>query len=702
MKKTILLSMMILFSIASSQGASEGTESNPLLMKWNTPHETAPFNSIKTEDFVPAIDVALTEARKDVDAIINNPDPATFQNTIEALEVSGEKLDRVAGVLFNLNSAETNKELQAVAREVSPKLSEFGNYVSLNEDLFKRVKAVYDKRESLDLTAEQAKLLENSYKGFVRRGANLQGEAKKRYAEITTELAQLSLKFGENVLEETNAFELLITDEKDLSGLPEAVREAAEQLAKSKGKEGWMFNLQYPSYLPFMKYADNRELREKMYKAYTSRAFKDNEYNNEETIHKIVNLRLEKANLLGFKSHADYVLSERMAETPEKVNSFLEELHEASKPYAEKEFKEVTDFAKAKGLKGDLQRWDWAYYSEQLKTEKFGFDEEEVKPYFQLEKVREGVFELAHRLYGLNFKENKDIQVYHPDVTAYDVFNEDGSFLSVLYLDFFPRDGKRGGAWMNDFRAQSNINGKMERPIITVVTNFTKPTETKPSLLTFDEVETFLHEFGHSLHGMLANTVYPSMSGTGVYRDFVELPSQIMENWATEKEWLDLFAVHYKTGEKIPAELVHKLIEARNFQSGYLSERQLSFGMDDMAWHSITKPVTDDVISFEQRVMSKMELFPHVEGSCFNTAFSHIFAGGYAAGYYGYKWAEVLDADAFSMFKKNGIFDRATAESFRKNILEKGGTKHPMELYKAFRGQEPTVEALLERSGLKD
>ncbi|WP_027585157.1 M3 family metallopeptidase [Prolixibacter bellariivorans] len=702
MKKTILLSMMILFSIASSQGASEGTESNPLLMKWNTPHETAPFNSIKTEDFVPAIDVALTEARKDVDAIINNSDPATFQNTIEALEVSGEKLDRVAGVLFNLNSAETNKELQAVAREVSPKLSEFGNYVSLNEDLFKRVKAVYDKRESLDLTAEQAKLLENSYKGFVRRGANLQGEAKKRYAEITTELAQLSLKFGENVLEETNAFELLITDEKDLSGLPEAVREAAEQLAKSKGKEGWMFNLQYPSYLPFMKYADNRELREKMYKAYTSRAFKDNEYNNEETIHKIVNLRLEKANLLGFKSHADYVLSERMAETPEKVNSFLEELHEASKPYAEKEFKEVTDFAKAKGLKGDLQRWDWAYYSEKLKTEKFGFDEEEVKPYFQLEKVREGVFELAHRLYGLNFKENKDIQVYHPDVTAYDVFNEDGSFLSVLYLDFFPRDGKRGGAWMNDFRAQSNINGKMERPIITVVTNFTKPTETKPSLLTFDEVETFLHEFGHSLHGMLANTVYPSMSGTGVYRDFVELPSQIMENWATEKEWLDLFAVHYKTGEKIPAELVHKLIEARNFQSGYLSERQLSFGMDDMAWHSITKPVTDDVISFEQRVMSKMELFPHVEGSCFNTAFSHIFAGGYAAGYYGYKWAEVLDADAFSMFKKNGIFDRATAESFRKNILEKGGTKHPMELYKAFRGQEPTVEALLERSGLKD
>jgi len=702
MKKTILLSMMILFSIASSQGASEGTESNPLLMKWNTPHETAPFNSIKTEDFVPAIDVALAEARKDVDAIINNPDPATFQNTIEALEVSGEQLDRVAGVLFNLNSAETNKELQAVAREVSPKLSEFGNYVSLNEDLFKRVKAVYDKRESLDLTPEQAKLLENSYKGFVRRGANLQGEAKKRYAEITTELAQLSLKFGENVLEETNAFELLITDEKDLSGLPEAVREAAQQLAKSKGKEGWMFNLQYPSYLPFMKYADNRELREKMYRTYTSRAFKDNEYNNEEIIHKIVNLRLEKANLLGFKSHADYVLSERMAETPEKVNSFLEELHEASKPYAEKEFKEVTDFAKANGLKGDLQRWDWAYYSEKLKTEKFGFDEEEVKPYFQLEKVREGVFELAHRLYGLNFKENKDIQAYHPDVTAYDVFNEDGSFLSVLYLDFFPRDGKRGGAWMNDFRAQSNINGKMERPIITVVTNFTKPTETKPSLLTFDEVETFLHEFGHSLHGMLANTVYPSMSGTGVYRDFVELPSQIMENWATEKEWLDLFAVHYKTGEKIPAELVDKLIKARNFQSGYLSERQLSFGMDDMAWHSVTKPVTEDVISFERRVMDKTELFPHVEGSCFNTAFSHIFAGGYAAGYYGYKWAEVLDADAFSMFKKNGIFDKATAESFRKNILEKGGTQHPMELYKAFRGQEPTVDALLERSGLKE
>ena len=702
MKKTIVLVMMILFSISSSQGTTDGTETNPLLMEWNTPHETAPFNLIKTEHFVPAIDVALADARKEVDAIINNPEPATFQNTIEALEISGKKLDKVTSVLFNLNSAETNKDLQAVAREVSPKLSEFGNYVSLNADLFKRVKAVYEQRESMDLTPEQAKLLENSYKGFVRRGANLEGEAKKRYAEITTELAQLSLKFGENVLEETNAFELLVTDEKDLSGLPEAVREAAEQLAKSKGKEGWMFNLQFPSYLPFMKYADNRELREYMYKAYTSRAFKDNEYNNEETIHKIVNLRLEKANLLGYKSHADYVLSERMAETPEKVNEFLEEIHEASKPYAEKEFREVTDFAKAHGLDGDLQRWDWAYYSEKLKSEKFGFDEEEVKPYFQLDKVREGVFELAHRLYGLTFKANKDIQVYHPDVTAYDVFNQDGSFLSVLYLDFFPREGKRGGAWMNDFRAQSDINGKMIRPIITVVTNFTKPTETKPSLLTFDEVQTFLHEFGHSLHGMLANTVYPSMSGTGVYRDFVELPSQIMENWAVEKEWLDLFAVHYQTGERIPAELVHKLIEARNFQSGYLSERQLSFGMNDMAWHSITEPVTEDVISFEQRVMSKMELFPHVEGSCFNTAFSHIFAGGYAAGYYGYKWAEVLDADAFSMFKKNGIFDKATAESFRKNILEKGGTKHPMELYKAFRGQEPTVEALLERSGLKD
>ena len=680
---------------------NEVKETNPLLTEWNTPYQTPPFREIKHEHFIPAIDAALKQAKDEVDVVINSTDKPTFQNTIVALEVAGENLERIANVLYNLNSAETDDTIQAIAREVSPKLSEFSNYVSLNERLFGKVKEVYGQKENLNLTQEDLQLLEKKYIGFVRSGANLEGEDKKRYAEITTELSKLSLQFGENVLAETNAYQLLITDKNDLAGIPESECEEAAQAAKSKEKEGWLFTLQGPSFVGFMKYADNQKLRETMYRAYTSRGFQQNDKNNEDIIRKTVNLKLEKAKLLGFKNHAEYVLAERMAENPNRVNDFLDQLHSASRPAAQKDYAEVQEFAKSHGLMGELQRWDWSYYSEKLKNENYGFDEQQVKPYFQLEKVRDGVFDLATRLYGLTFKENKEIPVYHPEANAYEVFDQDGSFLSVLYLDFFPRESKNGGAWMNDLRAESNVNGKPVRPIITVVCNFTKPTETKPSLLTFNEVTTLLHEFGHALHGMLAKTIYPSQSGTNVYRDFVELPSQVMENWATQKEWLDLFAVHYQTGEKIPAELVQKLINAENFQAGYASERQLSFGMNDMAWHSITEPMTGDIVEFEQKAIAPTELFNPVAGSCLSTAFSHIFAGGYAAGYYGYKWAEVLDADAFSQFKKNGIFDKVTATSFRKNILEKGGTEHPMKLYVAFRGQEPSIEPLLERSGLK-
>ena len=701
MKNSLLIVLLLLSGMTESYSQNEVKETNPLLMEWNTPHQTPPFQKIKHEHFIPAIDVALKDAKNEVDIVINSADQPTFQNTIVALEVAGEKLEQVTSVLFNLNSAETDDEIQAIAREVSPKLSEFSNYISLNEKLFGKVKAVYAQKEKLNLSAQDLQLLEKKFLGFVRSGANLEGKAKKRYAEITTELSQLSLQFGENVLAETNAYQLLVTDQKDLAGLPDSEREAATQTAKSKGKEGWVFTLQGPSFVGFMKYADNGKLREVMYRAYTSRGFQKNDKNNEEIIRKTVNLKLEKAKLLGFKNHGEYVLAERMAENPQRVNDFINQLHVASRPAAEKEFTEVQVYAKNHGLKDQLQRWDWSYYSEKLKNSNYGFDEQQVKPYFKLEKVRDGVFDLATRLYGLTFKENKAIPVYHPDATAYEVFDEDGSFLSVLYLDFFPRKGKNGGAWMNDLRAESKVNGKDVRPIITVVCNFTKPTETKPSLLTFNEVTTFLHEFGHALHGMMAKTVYPSQSGTNVYRDFVELPSQVMENWATQKEWLDLFAVHYETGEKIPAELVQKLIAAENFQAGYGSERQLSFGMNDMAWHSITEPMIGDIVEFEQKAIASTEFFKPVDGSCLSSAFSHIFAGGYAAGYYGYKWAEVLDADAFSQFKKNGIFDKATATSFRKNILEKGGTEHPMKLYVAFRGQEPSIEPLLERSGLK-
>jgi peptidyl-dipeptidase Dcp len=614
--------------------------------------------------------------------------------------LAGERLNRIQSIFFNLNSAETCDKMQEIAQEVAPKLSDFGNDVSLNEELFARVKVVHDQVKTLNLNTEENTLLENTYRRFVRSGANLNETDKAKYREITRELSQLGLKYQQNVLTETNAYELLITDEKDLSGLPESIVEMAAQTAKSKNKEGWMFNLQYPSFVPFMKYADNRGLREQILRASGSRANHDNETDNKANIKRIVELRLEKAKLLGFKTHAKYKLQERMAETPGKVDSFLEELHQSSKPFAKKEFDEVQEFAKKEGFVSAIQRWDWAYFSEKLKMEKYNFTDEEVKPYLQLEKVIGGVFSLAKKLYGLRLKENKDIEVYHPDVTAYEVYDEKDQFIAVLYLDFFPREGKRSGAWMTDYRSQSNVNGKSVRPHISLVTNFSKSTETKPSLLTFDEVTTFLHEFGHGLHGMLSQCQYPGTSGTNVYWDFVELPSQIHENWAYEKEWLDQFAVHYQTGEKMPEELIKKIQKAQNFQAAYQMERQLSFAMLDMAYHDRDLPVSEDLKAFEMNAIASTDLFEPVDGNLQSTSFQHIFSGGYDAGYYSYKWAEVLDADAFSVFHEKGIFDRATADSFRKNILEKGGSEHPMKLYKAFRGQEPTVTALLKRNGL--
>jgi peptidyl-dipeptidase Dcp len=620
---------------------------------------------------------------------------------VVALEKAGGQLGIVSHVFFNLNHAETSEQIQNIAREVSPLLTEYSNDIWLNGDLFKRVKQVYESQNRSELTDEQVQLLEETYKGFTRKGALLQGAARERYRQITTELSKLTLQFGENLLAETNAFQLHVTQEGDLAGLPEGVKEAAAALATEQDKEGWLFTLQFPSYMPFMKYAQNRELRRQMYMAYSKRGNNNNQHDNKDLIRQIVSLRVEKAKLMGFPTHAHFVLEEHMALHPDKVNSFLKELLDASLEVARNDVKEVEDYAHSKGLAGKLQRWDYAYYSEQLKAEKYGLDDEATRPYFQLEKVEQGVFGLATKLYGLTFKENKDISVYHEEVKVYEVYDADGSFLSVFYVDYHPRTTKQGGAWMTSFRDQHHDGKRDVRPHISIVCNFTRPTANKPSLLTFNEVQTFLHEFGHALHGMLSKVLYESLAGTNVYRDFVELPSQIMENWATQKEWLKDVGVHYQTGEVIPEELIQKIVDSENYQSGYATVRQLSFGMNDMAWHSLTDAFNGDVIEFEHQSMAATELFPAVEGTAFSTGFAHIFDGGYAAGYYGYKWAEVLDADAFEAFKENGIFDKETARRFREEILKKGGTAHPMTLYKKFRGHEPSIEPLLKRSGLK-
>ena len=673
---------------------------NILIQKFNTPFNTAPFSKIKNQDFLPAIKNLIEETKHEIDSIANNKEIPSYKNTIEALDYSGEQLDRVTSLFFNLNSAETNDEIQKIAQKVSPLLSEFSNDIRLNKKLFKRIKALYEIKDDLNLTPEQNMLLEKKYKSFSRNGANLPDDKKQKLREIDKKLSKLNLKFGENVLAETNNYELLITNPKDLSGLPDGEKEAAKHLAESKNKKGWLFTLDYPSYIPFMKYADNRELRKTLSLAFGSKGFKNDALDNQQNVLKISKLRFQRAKLLGYKTHAHYVLEERMAKTPEKVRAFLHELLDKAKPAAQKEFKTLEKFANELDGISRLEKWDSAYYSEKLKQKLFDLDDEKLKPYFKLENVIDGVFMVASKLYGLTFQKITDIDTYHEDVLTYKVLDYNGDLVSVFYADFFPRPGKRNGAWMTSYKPQYIKNGNNERPHISIVCNFTKPTKSKPSLLSFNEVTTLFHEFGHALHGMLANTTYPSISGTSVYWDFVELPSQILENWCYEKESLELFARHYQTGELIPMELIKKIKDSSTFQEGMQTLRQISFALLDMIWHGLDPTKIKDVKSHELKAFEDTLLYPDVPENCMSTSFSHIFQGGYSSGYYSYKWAEVLDADAFELFKEKGVFNPAIAKSFKENVLCKGGTEDPMVLYKRFRGQEPNPDALLRRAGL--
>ena len=679
---------------------------NVLTSKFTTKYNTAPFSQIKQADYKPAFLENIASAKAEIDAIINNPAAPTFENTIETLEFSGNALDRLSSIFFNLNSAETSEEMQKIAQEVSPLLTEFSNDITLNEDLFKRIKAVYEQKDSLSLSPEQATLLDKKFKSFSRNGALLSEEDKLKLREIDTELAKLKLTYGENVLAETHAYQLHITNENDLKGLPEGTIEAAHSLAKSKELEGWVFTLDHPSYVPFVTYADNRELRKEIAIAAGKKAFQNNEFDNQEITLKIAKLRFERANLLGYATHSHFVLEERMAQNPDKVKSFLNDLLSKAKPAAQREFAQLTAFAKELDGIDQLEKWDGAYYSEKLKQKLFNLDDEKLKPYFKLENVLNGAFAIAGKLFGLTFTEIFDIDKYHEEVTTYEVKDEFGELVAIFYADFFPRKGKRNGAWMTSFKSQYIKNGVNERPHISNVCNFTPPivtsekSEAKPSLLTFNEVTTLFHEFGHGLHGMLANTTYPSLSGTSVYWDFVELPSQVMENWCYEPEALALFAKHYETGEIIPQEYVEKIKESASFQEGMATLRQLSFGLLDMAFHSNNPTEITNVKAFERTAFEGTTLYPDVDENCMSVSFSHIFAGGYSSGYYSYKWAEVLDADAFAYFQEEGIFNKEVATKFKDNVLSKGGTELPMELYKRFRGQEPKPDALLKRAGL--
>ena len=680
-------------------GAS-GADVNPLLVESTAPHGAPQFTQITNEHYKPAFEQAVREARADIAAIVGNAQAPTFANTIEALEFSGRRLDRISNIFFNLNEAHTNDTMQALALELSPMLTEFSNDVSLDPKLFARVKAVYDRRESLGLNAEQRRLLEKTYKGFARSGAALSDGDKKIYRELTARLSELSLQFNQNSLAATNAFTLHVTDPAVVGELPDFVREGMAAEAKERGLDGWVVTLQIPSMVPFMTYSSNRALKEKLWRAYNTRCV-GGEFDNSAIVEEIADKRLQLAGLLGYETYADYVLEERMAESSPTVNAFLAELLDRAVEAARRDVETVAGYARAQGFDAELMPWDFGYYSEKLKHERYELSEELTKPYFQLENVRRGMFELANRLYGITLRENPEIPVYHPDVKAYEVFDADGSFLAVLYMDFFPRASKRGGAWMTEFRQQGVENGVETRPLISVVYNFTKPTDSLPSLLTFDEVTTMLHEFGHALHGIFAAGTYPSLTGTAVYRDFVELPSQIMENWAYEKEFLDLFAVDSRTGEKMPAELIRRILDAKNYLAAYSHIRQVAYGLCDMAWHSISEPVKMPVVDFEKKAIARAQVLPYVDGQCTSTSFGHIFSGGYAAGYYSYKWAEVLEADAFSLFKEKGIFDRETAASFRENILSKGGSEHPMKLYVRFRGHKPDTQALFDKMGIE-
>ena len=670
-----------------------------LTSTFNTKHNTAPFSKIELEDYKPAFIENISKAKAEIDAIITNSETPTFENTIEALDFAGENLDRLSSIFFNLNAAETSDEMQKIAQEVTPLLTEFGNDIALNEDLFKKVKSVYENKNGINLTTEQATLLEKKYKGFTRNGALLSNDKKVRLREIDTELAQLQLTFGENTLAETNNFELHITNEADLKGLPDGAKEAAADLAKSKNKTGWIFTLDFPSYMPFVTYIDKRELRKEMAVSFGKKAFQNNQYNNEEITKKIVALRHERANLLGYETHAHFVLEERMAQNPTKVLSFLHDILEKAKPAAKREFEQLAAFAKELDGIELLEKWDSAYYSEKLKQKLFNLDDEALKPYFKLENVLNGAFTIAEKLFGITFNEVFDIDKYHSDVQTFEVLDENKNLVALFYTDFFPRKGKRNGAWMTSFKPQYIKEGTNERPHVSNVCNFTPPTATKPSLLTFNEVTTLFHEFGHGLHGMLANTTYPSLSGTSVFWDFVELPSQVMENWCYEPEALALFAKHYETGEIIPQEYVEKIKESASFLEGMATLRQLSFGLLDMEYHGKNQQI-DNIKAFEKQALGDTSLFPDVAENCMSVSFSHIFQGGYSSGYYSYKWAEVLDADAFAYFQEKGIFNKEVATKFKENVLSKGGTEHPMTLYKNFRGQEPSADALLKRAGL--
>ncbi|MDR1584372.1 MAG: M3 family metallopeptidase [Prevotellaceae bacterium] len=673
---------------------------NPLLTEWNTPFQTPPFELINDEHYLPAFRTAIASAESEIKAIVENNEKSGFENTVVALELAGKQLKRISNVFFNLEEAETNDTLQAIAQEVSPLLTKFENDLYLNEKLFAKIKKVKENvAEQSGLTGEQKMLLDKTYSNFVRNGANLSEADKLQFREISEQLALLSLTFGQNVLAATNAYSLHITDEKDIKGLPDGIADAAHEEAKTKKLDGWLFTLHQPSYASFLKYADNRELREKIYRAYNSKATSGDK-SNLDIVKQISNLRLKMANLLGYKSYAEFSLEKTMAKNIKSVDNLLNSLIIAAKPVAKNELSVLQKFAESQGSDFKIMPWDLSYYSEKLKTSKYQLDDEMTRPYFRLENVVEGAFKLSNILYGLNYELRTDLTLYHPDVKAYKVTDENDKLLALLYLDFFPRDGKRNGAWMTNFREQSNVNGNEQRPIVSLVCNFTKPTESKPSLLTFNEVETFLHEFGHGLHGMLSETTYESLAGTNVYRDFVELPSQIMENFCVEKEFLDIFAQHYLTGEKIPSELVDRIVKSRNFMEGYATMRQLNFARLDMAYHTQETPLKQSIFDFENEATKETKILPDVDNDLISASFAHIFSGGYAAGYYSYKWSETLDADAFSVFKKNGVFDKTTAESFKNNILTKGGTEDPMKLYVNFRKQEPSIEALLVRSGL--
>ncbi|MFK8045184.1 MAG: M3 family metallopeptidase [Crocinitomicaceae bacterium] len=675
--------------------------SNPLLQPYKTVFETAPFEEIELAHYQPAIEASIEEAKAEIEAIVNNTEVPTFANTVEALERSGKLMGKITSIFFNLNSAETSDEMQAIAQKVSPLITAFSTDLLLNEGLFKRVKAVFESEEKGHLTAEQNYLLEKTYKSFVRNGANLEGEDREKLKALNNRLSVLSLTFGENVLKDTNAFEMLVEDLVDLKGLPDGAIQAAKAEAEQKDyKQGYLFTVDYPSYIPFMKYAENRELRQKMFLAFGSKGFQDNDNNNEDIVKEIATLRAEKAQLLGYETHADFILEERMAEKPAKVYALWDELITHAMPKAKEELAEVQALTDRENGPNPLERWDFSYYSEKLQMEKFAINDEVLKPYFKLENVISGAFQTAEKLFGIIFKERTDIQKYHKDVQTFEVLKPNGEHLAVFYADFFPRSSKRGGAWMTSFRGQNKYDGKEQRPHVAIVCNFTKPTKDKPSLLTFNEVTTLFHEFGHALHGLMANGYYESMSGTSVFWDFVELPSQLMENWCYEKDCLDLFAKHYETGETIPADLIQKIKDSMNFLSAYQTVRQVSLGRLDMAWHDRKDAPTKSVYETETESGAKTALFPEEKRTLTSTAFSHIFSGGYSAGYYSYKWAEVLEAGAFEYFKINGIFDKVTAKKYQENILEKGGSQHPMELYKAFRGQEPDSRALLRKSGL--